>query len=153
EPVLGARGSPALERFHHAQCDGCRGGRGRLVAGRPALPKSGLLRLRASGAAGFRRAAAGAARGTLRSGAGGVRARLDGAWPKRRRAGRGRGVRALGIRARLRAWRRGARAGVKRARRAAAGELSFAPPPTSAVARRLTLRVATTGGSGSTAGG
>ena len=45
----GAEAEPPSDRLHHAQRDGRPGGRGRLVAGRPALPQAGVLRLRPPG--------------------------------------------------------------------------------------------------------
>ena len=50
----GRAGRAAVGRLHHAQLDGRRGGRGRLVARRRALPEGRLLRVRAPGAGGVR---------------------------------------------------------------------------------------------------
>ena len=76
QPVLGAASRPAVAGLHHAQRDGCTGGRDWLVARRCTLRSRGVLRLRAPGAGRVRRRDARPGGGAVGRGARRVRPRL-----------------------------------------------------------------------------
>ena len=84
QPLLRRPGDAALRRLHHAQRDGCPGGRGRLVAGRSQTRRRRLLRLRAPGPPRLRRRRPGRPRGPLGRRPRRVRARVGGAREGRR---------------------------------------------------------------------